>query len=153
MRVLGFFIIACGLLTVPCFSAMAQRLHSASDEMTSFNWGIIGMVSFKKVDEATIYPVYNDEVKRFDNRTFRLTGYMIPMKGGAKQSNFLISTLPINQCYFCGKNGNPIMVIVHMKEPVRFTFKAVTVEGRLKLDNSNAYYSPPVYLNEAVLVE
>ena len=134
-------------------TAKCQWVHSANDQLSSLNWDIINMVLFKKVNDTTVYPIYNDEVKRFDNRHFKLTGYMIPMKAGMKQAKFMISTLPINQCYFCGKNGNPIMVIVNAHSPVTFTFKTVTVEGILKLESGNAFYLPPVYLNNAVLVE
>jgi hypothetical protein len=46
---------------------------------------------------------------------------------------------------------HPIMVIIQTREPVTFTFKTVTVEGTLKLDNGNAYYLPPVSLVGASL--
>ena len=142
------------ILAIISLSATAksqQWVHSANDKIESLNWDIIDMVLFKKVNDTTAIPIYTDDVKRFNNRHFELTGYMIPMKAGMKQTKFMISTLPINQCYFCGKNGNPIMVIVQTREPVTFTFKTVTVEGTLKLDNGNAYYLPPVSLVAASL--
>ncbi|RWY47468.1 hypothetical protein EPL05_21870 [Mucilaginibacter gilvus] len=134
-------------------TAKSQAQHNPNDKVSSFNWDIIDMVMFKKVNDTTVIPVYSESVQRFENRHFQLTGYMIPMKAGMKQTKFMISTLPINQCYFCGKNGNPIMVIVNAKSPVTFTFKTVTVDGILKLDNGNAFYLPPVYLNDAKLIE
>jgi hypothetical protein len=140
-------------LLASAITVKSQWVHSPGDKMSSLNWEIIDMVLFKKVNDTLVYPVYSEEVKRFENRNFKLTGYMIPMKAGLKQSKFMISTLPINQCYFCGKNGNPIMAMVNTKGPVIFTFKPVTVEGTLKLDDGNAYYLPPVYLNNAVLIE
>ncbi|MDN5286474.1 MAG: hypothetical protein JWR38_2748 [Mucilaginibacter sp.] len=141
-----------GLLIITS-AVKAQWVHSSNDKMESLNWGIINMVMFKTVNDTTVYPIYNDDIKRFDNRHFKLTGYMVPMKAGMKQTKFMISTLPINQCYFCGKNGIPIMVIVNTAAPVTFTFKTVTVDGILKLDKGNAYYLPPVYLNNAKLVD
>jgi len=148
----GILLVVTVLLGLPA-AVKGQFVHSANDQINSLNWGIIDMVNFKKVNDTTVIPVYNDEVRRFEKRHFKLTGYMIPMKAGMKQSRFMISTLPINQCYFCGKNGNPIMVIVNTLSPVIFTFKTVTVDGILKLDNGNAFYLPPVYLNDAKLVE
>ncbi len=142
-----------GLLITSSLFAKCQWVHSSRDEMNSLNWDIIGMINFKRVNDTLVYPVYDDDVKnRLENRRLRLTGYMIPMKAGMKQMKFMISTLPINQCYFCGKNGNPIMVIVNVHSPVTFTFKTVTVEGVMKLETGNAFYLPPVYLNDAVLV-
>lgn len=142
-----------GFLLIAVTVAKAQWTHKPTDKMESLNWDIINMVMFKTVNDTTVYPIYNDDIKRFDNRHFKLTGYMVPMKAGMKQARFMISTLPINQCYFCGKNGIPIMVIVNSSAPVTFTFKTVTVDGVLKLDNGNAYYLPPVYLNNAKLVD
>ncbi len=147
------YILLTALFLSVSVAAKCQWVHSANDELSSLNWGIINMVLFKKVNDTTVYPVYGEDVKRFENTHFKLTGYMIPMKAGMKQTKFMISTLPINQCYFCGKNGNPIMVIVNTNTPVIFTFKTVTVEGILKLKTGNAYFLPPVYLSDAKLVE
>lgn len=129
--------------------SMAQ--HKLTDQMDSFNWGIIGMVRFRQVSPTEIYPVYDETVMRFANRPFELEGYMIPLKGGRKQNKFLLSTLPINQCAFCGKNGNPIMILVEMNDPTDFTFKTVRVKGTLKLDNKNVAVDIPVSLTNASL--
>ncbi|MGF7079675.1 hypothetical protein [Mucilaginibacter sp. UYCu711] len=141
------------VLTLISIMAKAQYVHSAADQVNSLNWGIIDMIRFKRLNDTLATPIYSEEVKRFENRHFQLTGYMVPMKAGMKQIKFMISTLPINQCFFCGKNGNPIMVIVNADKPVIFTFKTVTVDGILRLGNGNAYYLPPVYLDNARLVE
>ena len=80
------------LLATISYTAMCQWVHSSRDEMTSLNWGIIGMINFKQVNDTLVYPVYNEDVKRFENRRFQLTGYMIPTKAGMKQTKFMIST-------------------------------------------------------------
>jgi len=129
--------------------SMAQ--HKLTDQMDSFNWGIIGMVRFKQVSPTEIYPVYDETVMRFANRPFELEGYMIPLKGGRKQNKFLLSTLPVNQCAFCGRNGNPIMILVEMNDPADFTFKTVRVKGTLKLDHKNVAVDIPVSLSNASL--
>ncbi len=130
-------------------AVFGQWVHSANDQMSSFNWGVIDMILFRKTNDTTVIPVYTDDVTRFENRHFKLTGYMIPTKAGMKQTQFMISTLPINQCYFCGKNGNPIMVVVNTRNPVKFSFKVVTVEGTLKLSRGNAFFVPAVSLVDA----
>jgi hypothetical protein len=141
------------IVLLSSFSAKSQWVHKPNDQMDSLNWNIIDMVRFNKTNDTTVIPVYPDDVARFEHRHFQLTGYMIPLKPGMKQSKFMISTLPINQCYFCGKNGNPIMVMVNSTSPVKFTFKTVTVDGILKLAKGNAYYMPPVSLDDAQLIE
>ena len=40
------------------------------------------------------------------NKPFELEGYMVPIKDGMKQTKFMLSTLPINQCYFCVKTAS-----------------------------------------------
>ncbi|MXV13746.1 hypothetical protein [Hufsiella ginkgonis] len=78
---------------------------------------------------------------------------MIPIRSGKKQTEFLLSTLPINQCFFCGKNGNPIMILVKMRSPVQFKVLPIHMKGKLMLDNQNAAVSPPVSLQNAQMVE
>jgi hypothetical protein len=63
-----------------------------------------------------------------------------------KQTKFMLSTLPINQCFYCGKNGVPIMVLVEMAEPIKFTYQTVKVKGTLKLNPGNAMDNPPIAL-------
>ncbi len=130
---------------------LLKAQHKATDQMDSFNWGIIGMVKFNQVSPTEIYPVYDETVTRFNNRPFELEGYMIPLKGGRKQNKFLLSTLPINQCAFCGKNGNPIMILIEMNDPADFTFKTVRVKGTLKLEHKNVAVDIPVILTNASL--
>lgn len=129
----------------------AQRPHLASDQIDSFNWGIIGLIKFNQVSATEIYPVYSETVKRFENKSFELEGYMIPVQSGRNQSRFLLATLPINQCYFCGKNGVPIMILVNMLAPVEFVYKPIKVKGILTLENTNAVKYVPVSLDHAVI--
>ncbi|QJD98316.1 hypothetical protein HH214_06005 [Mucilaginibacter robiniae] len=130
----------------------AQRPHLASDQIDSFNWGIIGLIKFNQVSSTEVYPVYSETVKRFENKPFELQGYMIPVQSGRNQNCFLLATLPVNQCYFCGKNGVPIMILVNMSAPIQLTFKSIKVTGKLTLENTNAVKYVPVSLEHAVLL-
>lgn len=126
------------------FSASAQ--HNEEDLIVSENWDVIATVDFKTVKETEMYAIYNNEIKKHANKTFELEGYIVPIKDGMKQSKFMLSTLPINQCFFCGKNGVPIMVLVELKEPIKFTYQTVTISGTLKLSTANAMDNPPISL-------
>lgn len=128
----------------------AQQHALLKDQMDSMNWGIIGSVKFRSPKADEYYAVYNEMISRFAGRQFELEGYIVPIKNGMKQSKFMLSTLPINQCFYCGKNGIPTMIMVEMAEPVKFTFKPVTVKGTLKLDDRNAAVYPPISLLGAV---
>lgn len=123
--------------------------HNPDDQIMSDNWDVIGSVDFKIVKDTEMFAVYNNNIKKFADKPFELEGYIVPIKDGMKQTKFMLSTLPINQCYFCGKNGVPIMVLVELTEPIKFTYQTITVKGTLKLNTGNAMDNPPIVLTAA----
>lgn len=126
------------------FSAKAQ--HDPSDQIISANWDVIGSVDFKTVKETEMYAIFGNEIKKHANKPFELEGYIVPIKDGMKQTKFMLSTLPINQCFYCGKNGVPIMVMVELIEPIKFTYQTVKIKGTLKLSTANSMDAPPISL-------
>lgn len=132
------------ILTGFAFSANAQ--HDPNDQIISDNWDVIGSVDFKTIKDTEMYAIYNNDIKKYANKSFELEGYIVPIKDGMKQTKFMLSTLPINQCFFCGKNGVPIMVLVELKEPIKFTYQTVKIKGTLKLSTANAMDNPPISL-------
>ncbi|MDQ8053672.1 MAG: hypothetical protein REI78_11625 [Pedobacter sp.] len=126
------------------FTAKAQ--HDPSDQIMSANWDVIGSVDFKTVKENEMYAIFGNEIKKHANKSFELEGYIVPIKDGMKQSKFMLSTLPINQCFYCGKNGVPIMVMVELAEPIKFTYQTVKIKGTLKLSTANSLDAPPISL-------
>ena len=132
------------LLLITGFAANAQ--HDPSDQIISDNWDVVGRVNFKTVKPTEMYAVFSPEIKQHANKPFELEGYIVPIKDGMKQTKFMLSTLPINQCYFCGKNGVPVMVLVELAEPIKFSYRPVTIKGMLKLNVGNAMDNPPVAL-------
>ncbi|WP_129717576.1 hypothetical protein [Pedobacter sp. SYP-B3415] len=140
-KILFLFLMAGGLA--------AQAQHNPDDLIESANWDVIGGVDFKTPNDNEMYAVYNANIKKYENKPFELYGYIVPIKDGMKQQKFMLSTLPINQCFYCGKNGVPIMVMVELTEAVKFTYKPVTVKGILKLNKGNAMDGPPIVLAAA----
>lgn len=129
------------------FRAAAQ--HDPNDQIMSQNWDIIGGVDFKIVKDTHMTAKFSPEIRKHANKPFELEGYLVPIKDGMKQTRFMLSTLPINQCFFCGQNGVPIMVLVELTEPVKFTYQTITVKGILRLNEGNAMDNPPVALVNA----
>src|SRR5690349_10847571 len=112
------------VLTLLLFAGFAVKAqHNPDDQIMSDNWDVIGSVDFKIIKDTEMIAIYNNNIKKFANKPFELEGYIVPIKDGMKQTKFMLSTLPINQCYFCGKNGVPIMVLVEMTEPIKFTYQ------------------------------
>ena len=129
------------------FAVKAQ--HNPDDQIMSDNWDVIGGVDFKIVKDTEMYAVYTADIKKHANKPFELEGYIVPIKDGMKQTKFMLSTLPINQCFYCGKNGVPIMVLVELTEPIKFTYKTIVVKGTLKLNPGNAMDNPPISIVNA----
>lgn len=132
------------------FAVKAQ--HNPDDQIMSGNWDIVGGVDFKIVKDTEMHAIFTPEIKKYANKQFELEGYIVPIKDGMKQTKFMLSTLPINQCFYCGKNGVPIMVLVEMAEAIKFTYKTVTVKGVLKLNAGNAMDNPPIALVAAKII-
>ncbi|NQX41081.1 hypothetical protein SAMN05421820_107384 [Pedobacter steynii] len=130
--------------------ALAQkRAHNPADVIRSMNWDVIGSVNFEMDKQNKILPVYGEMIRRFADRDFSLKGYIIPIKAGLKQQQFLLSPLPINQCFFCGQNGVPAMILVNMSSPIAYTTKPVLIEGILKLEVVDAATAAPISLQKA----
>lgn len=144
MKKLSFILL---LLTGFGFSAKAQ--HDPNDQILSENWDVIGSVDFKTVKDTEMYAIFGNDIKKHANKPFELEGYIVPIKDGMKQTKFMLSTLPINQCFYCGKNGVPIMVLVELAEPIKFTYQTVKIKGTLKLSAGNAMDNPPISLLNA----
>ena len=134
------------LLILAGFAFNAKAQHDPSDQIMSDNWDVIGSVDFKTVKETEMYAIFTNEIKKYAGKPFELEGYIVPIKDGMKQTKFMLSTLPINQCFFCGKNGVPIMVMVELTEPIKFTYQTVKIKGILKLSTANAMDNPPISL-------
>ncbi|MCX2574429.1 hypothetical protein [Pedobacter sandarakinus] len=139
-------------LLSPGFVFSQKKVHRTSDQITSLNWDVIGSVKFELTENNELLPVYGATIKRFHHREFDLRGYIIPMKAAKKHQEFLLATLPINQCYFCGKNGVPIMILVKLNHTIDFTNRPVHVKGTLDLANTSASEAPPVALINARVI-
>jgi hypothetical protein len=132
----------------------ANAQHDPNDMIVSANWDVIGDIEFRMAKNDTeMYAIFNNDIKKRAGKAFELEGYIVPIKDGMKQTKFMLSTLPINQCFYCGKNGVPIMVEVQLTEPTKFTYNTVKVKGTLKLSTANAMDASPVSLVNGVVVK
>ncbi|WP_412467702.1 hypothetical protein [Pedobacter sp. KLB.chiD] len=135
-----------------CTASAQMQKHNPKDQLRSLNWDVIGSVKFELTDKNELLPIFTETIRRFENKEFGLTGYLIPIKSGQKQQKFLLATLPINQCYFCGQNGIPVMIMVEMENAVPYSEKPIQVRGILKLEEKDASYKPPITIKNAKLI-
>ena len=82
-------------------------------------------------------PVFSETVKKLEGQKISLPGYMIPFQGGYKESRFILSSLPINACFFCGTGGPESVIEIVALKPIPYTEKPIEVRGILKLNNTN----------------
>lgn len=82
-------------------------------------------------------PVFTAEVKALANKTVVLPGYMVPPDDGVSSSRFMLSSLPLNACFFCGVGGPETVVEVHLKKPTRYIENPIQVRGVLHLNDKD----------------
>jgi hypothetical protein len=85
-------------------------------------------------------PVFNAQIKNLDKQSVKLYGFMMPLDQSEKQSRFLLSPFPPH-CAFCMPGGPESLVEVVATTPVKFTWEAIVVSGKMNvLENDIVYY-------------
>jgi hypothetical protein len=106
----------------------------------SLVWPKLYSITFVKAnDEHGEYdkPVFSDQVRSLEGKTVTLPGYMVPFDSGTRGSVFMLSSLPLNACFFCGVGGPETVVEVHLTEPADFSEKPLEVRGILRLNSDD----------------
>ena len=149
MKKLAFLLSFIFLTTNICF---AQEPHELEHIMVKSSlWKKIGQIEYDVIDDYEYYPIFTPDLKQLNGEEVKLRGYMVPLEEGVVHSTFLLSVLPINQCYFCGKNGIPMMVEVYMRKAIRYTDGVIEISGKMSLNRTNMAYSYPIAINNAKL--
>lgn len=111
------------------------------------NWSKLAQVDFVKSNDgyAEIYlPEFSQAIETSEGQEILLQGYIVPNDGLFSADEFIISSLPLAQCFFCGGDSGPESVAyVYPKENIQYTAKLVTIKGILKLnrvDSNNLLY-------------
>jgi hypothetical protein len=121
------------LVSLP-FSGHAQK--SIYKGFPSTIWPKLYSIQFQKEkdDEKPIFP---KEVLALSNKVVSLPGYMVPFENGMKGSHFMLTSLPLNACFFCGVGGPETIVEVFLAKPIAYTDKPIEVKGNLVLNEKN----------------
>jgi hypothetical protein len=132
-------------------SLYSQGNHQFHQQVSSDNWEIIGELEYRVIDEYEYYPIFSDNIKQLKGKEIELIGYMVPIREGLKHDHFLISVLPVDQCYFCGSDGIPIMVEVFVIKGITYVDSVIKVKGKVELKNDNIALEFPIVLKNAVI--
>jgi hypothetical protein len=121
------------------FSSQAQ-VKSTYKGFPSLVWPKLYDITYTKVkDNLGEYdkPIFSEAAKSLKGKSVILPGYMVPFSEGIKGSVFILTSLPLNACFFCGVGGPETVIEVRLTSPVTYTEKPIEVKGILKLNDSN----------------
>lgn len=108
--------------------------------LPSLVWPKLYDIQYKKAtDDLGEYdkPVFSAAAKSLAGKEIILPGYMMPFEGGVQGSHFMLSSLPINACFFCGVGGPESVVEVYLKSPISFREKPIEIRGTLRLNDKD----------------
>jgi hypothetical protein len=105
------------------------------------SWKTLSQVELVKQKDRYV-PQFAKDVSALDQKEVKVQGFMMPLQVGDKQSHFVLTAMP-QSCAFCLPGGPESMVEVKSKTPVKYTFEAVVLTGKLtvlKDDPTGIFY-------------
>ena len=105
------------------------------------SWKTLSQVDLVKQKDRYV-PQFAKDVSALDQKEVKLQGFMMPLQVGEKQSHFVLTAMP-QSCAFCLPGGPESMVEVKSKAPVKYTFEAVVLSGKLAIlkdDPTGVFY-------------
>lgn len=95
------------------------------------SWKLLSQVELVKLKDRYV-PQFSSGVAALDKKQVKMQGFMLPLQTGDKQSHFVLTAMP-QTCSFCMPGGPESMVEVKTKQPVKYTFDAVVLTGKLEV--------------------
>jgi len=139
------------LIATLAFPAMAQHQMPPQGDPSQFkplperkdvvSWNTLAQVELVKAKDRYV-PQFASSVTALDQKQVKMQGFMLPLQMGEKQSHFVLAAMP-QTCSFCMPGGPESMVEVKTKTPVKYTFDAVILSGKLtvlKDDPTGIFY-------------
>ena len=131
--------------------AAAQHQAPAGADPTQFkplqerkdvlSWKLLSQVELVKQKDRYV-PQFAADVAALDQKVVKVQGFMMPLQMGDKQTHFVLSAMP-QSCSFCLPGGPESMVEVKTKTPVKYSFDALVLSGKLsvlKEDPTGVFY-------------
>src|SRR6267142_537897 len=119
-------------------NASFQPLPERKDVVS---WKTLSQVELVKQKDRYV-PQFSSSIAALDKKDVKVQGFMMPLEMGDKQSHFVLAAMPTT-CAFCMPGGPESMVEVKMKTPVKYSFDALVITGKLtvlKEDPSGIFY-------------
>jgi hypothetical protein len=99
-----------------------------------------------------VRPEFKDQIKMLDNQKILIQGYMFPLEQDEKQKLFLLGPFPVSCPYHPHISAN-LIIEVHAKSPIVFSYDAVNIKGKLELVPKDDDYNVFFRLKDAQLVK
>ncbi|WP_374351507.1 DUF3299 domain-containing protein [Chitinimonas sp.] len=108
-----------------------------------------GFVSWKALAQVqsvqqgdTFTPKFDANLQKLDKKSVKIQGFMLPLGMGEAQDHFILTATPPT-CAFCLPGGPEQVIEVKTTKPVKFSYEAVALSGKLELlknDPMGLYY-------------
>lgn len=127
-----------------------------TEEPQKITWEILKDVTFKKkwYEKESIfmlYPTFGPNVKKVENKTVLIKGYMVPVDPESNQ--YVLSAYPYSMCFFCGGAGPETVMGLKLKKNRKFKTDEIHVfKGTLEL-NANDIYELTYILTDADVMD
>ena len=123
-------------------------------------WKVFGkteMKEYKVIDKGGnewtgVRPIFNKEIIKLDSKEILVQGYMFPLDQDDEQNLFLLLPFPLSCPYHPHVSSN-LLIEVHVKESVIFSYEAVNIKGKLELVPKDDEYNIFFRLKNAELVK
>ena len=122
------------------FSTSTFAQKSAYQGLPSLIWPKLYDISFTKATDASgeyEKPIFSDAAKSLKGKKITVPGYMIPFENGIRGKHFMLSSLPVNACFFCGVGGPETVIEVYLKNEATYSENPIQVQGILVLNDDN----------------
>ncbi len=129
-----------------CLAIASHGQKSIYKGIPSSIWSKLYSVQFQKEKDFD-RPIFTKEVTQLSNKIITLPGYMVPFEKGMKGTHFMLSSLPLNACFFCGVGGPETIIEIFLSKPINYTDKTIEVRGKLILNDTNP--DKMIYILEA----
>ncbi len=139
--VIGLSIAALASAQAPQPGVTPDAFKPLPERQDVVSWKLLGQVELVKVKDRFV-PQFAARVSALDKKEVKVQGFMMPLEMGDKQTHFILSAMP-QSCAFCMPGGPEQLVEIKSKTPVKYTFEAVVLTGRLavlKDDPTGVFY-------------
>ncbi len=101
-------------------------------------WQILSDVTFETKTDNNLemdVPKFGKRAQSLQGKRITLNGYLVPLSEYGGNNEFMLSSLPLNACFFCGGAGPETIVELKVKESLKFTTARITMAGTLVLND------------------